>query len=99
MHTCYKVDHLHLSKHAQHCPVRYECVCCLSYLSFFTDIDECQINNGGCNHFCRNMIGSFDCTCKKGFKLLTDERSCQGMCGREQCANEYIFGMVWKIKQ
>ncbi|XP_016047241.2 signal peptide, CUB and EGF-like domain-containing protein 2 [Erinaceus europaeus] len=40
------------------------------------DIDECQTRNGGCAH----SVGSFDCNCKKGFKLLTDEHSCQGMC-------------------
>lgn len=43
-----------------------------------TDIDECELHNGGCEHFCRNTIGSFECNCRKGFKLLTDERSCQG---------------------
>ncbi|KAK1335951.1 hypothetical protein QTO34_003751 [Cnephaeus nilssonii] len=41
------------------------------------DIDECQTRNGGCDHFCKNTVGSFDCSCKKGFKLLTDEKSCQ----------------------
>lgn len=50
-----------------------------------TDIDECQASNGGCDHFCKNTVGSFDCSCKKGFKLLTDEKSCQGMCmGRQK---------------
>lgn len=42
------------------------------------DIDECEHQNGGCEHFCRNTIGSFECNCRKGFKLLTDERTCQG---------------------
>uniref|UniRef100_A0A8C7YI12 Signal peptide, CUB domain, EGF-like 2 n=1 Tax=Oryzias sinensis TaxID=183150 RepID=A0A8C7YI12_9TELE len=41
------------------------------------DIDECEHHNGGCEHFCRNTIGSFECSCRKGFKLLSDERSCQ----------------------
>ncbi|KAG9342656.1 hypothetical protein JZ751_016093 [Albula glossodonta] len=41
------------------------------------DIDECQENNGGCDHFCRNTVGSFECSCQKGHKLQTDERSCQ----------------------
>lgn len=49
-------------------------------LFFVTDIDECQSNNGGCDHFCKNTVGSFDCSCRKGFKLLTDEKSCQGTC-------------------
>lgn len=43
-----------------------------------SDIDECEVHNGGCDHYCRNTIGSFECRCRKGFKLLTDERSCQG---------------------
>lgn len=36
------------------------------------------MNSGGCDHFCRNTVGSFECSCRKGYKLLTDERSCQG---------------------
>lgn len=42
------------------------------------DINECLVNNGGCDHFCRNTVGSFECGCRKGYKLLTDERTCQG---------------------
>ncbi|CAI5763386.1 peptide, CUB and EGF-like domain-containing 2 isoform X1 [Podarcis lilfordi] len=49
------------------------------------DIDECQASNGGCDHFCRNTIGSFDCSCKKGYKLLTDEKSCQDI---DECTFE-----------
>lgn len=60
----------------------------------FTDIDECQSNNGGCDHFCKNTVGSFDCSCRKGFKLLTDERSCQGMCTGEAIKVEQI-SMAW----
>ncbi|KAK2100760.1 Signal peptide, CUB and EGF-like domain-containing protein 2 [Saguinus oedipus] len=46
-------------------------------LDSLSNIDECQTRNGGCDHFCKNTVGSFDCSCKKGFKLLTDEKSCQ----------------------
>ncbi|KAF6116042.1 signal peptide, CUB domain and EGF like domain containing 3 [Phyllostomus discolor] len=41
------------------------------------DIDECRLNNGGCDHICRNTVGSFECSCKKGYKLLINERNCQ----------------------
>ncbi|TRY58217.1 hypothetical protein DNTS_008561 [Danionella cerebrum] len=47
-------------------------------LSLLPDIDECRMNNGGCDHMCRNTVGSFECSCKKGYKLLTNERTCQG---------------------
>lgn len=46
--------------------------------SLSADIDECRLNNGGCDHVCRNTVGSFECSCKKGYKLLTNERTCQG---------------------
>lgn len=49
-----------------------------SILSRSPDIDECRLNNGGCDHICRNTVGSFECSCKKGYKLLINERNCQG---------------------
>lgn len=42
------------------------------------DIDECRISNGSCDQICRNTVGSFECSCRKGYKLLTNERTCQG---------------------
>lgn len=51
-----------------------------------TDINECLVHNAGCDHFCRNTVGSFECGCRKGYKLLTDERTCQGepsLCPRQ----------------
>lgn len=50
----------------------------LSFSFLSADIDECLENNGGCDHFCRNTVGSFECSCQKGHKLLTNERTCQG---------------------
>lgn len=42
------------------------------------DIDECRMSNGSCDQICRNTVGSFECSCRKGYKLLTNERTCQG---------------------
>ncbi|KAA3681817.1 uncharacterized protein DEA37_0009101, partial [Paragonimus westermani] len=36
---------------------------------FVTDLDECADNNGGCQHLCRNTIGSYHCACRPGYKL------------------------------
>ncbi|KAI4873079.1 hypothetical protein NFI96_003289 [Prochilodus magdalenae] len=55
----------------------------------WADIDECRMSNGGCDHMCQYYV--FDssvsgknmpqkvpkCSCKKGYKLLTNERTCQ----------------------
>ncbi|XP_013067334.2 tolloid-like protein 1 isoform X2 [Biomphalaria glabrata] len=44
---------------------------------YYTDKDECSVNNGGCQHICRNNIGSFVCDCPEGFTLNDDLRSCK----------------------
>eukprot|EP00095_Tigriopus_kingsejongensis_P006042 maker-scaffold651_size119386-snap-gene-0.25 protein:Tk06042 transcript:maker-scaffold651_size119386-snap-gene-0.25-mRNA-1 annotation:"hypothetical protein DAPPUDRAFT_303147" len=33
------------------------------------DIDECAVENGGCDHLCINKPGTFMCECSKGFKV------------------------------
>ena len=43
-----------------------------------TDVDECQTNNGRCNHTCTNMFGSFECSCDLGYSLALDGFDCDG---------------------
>ncbi|XP_071440384.1 protein tolkin [Hetaerina americana] len=51
---------------------------------FFTDMDECAINNGGCQHECRNTIGSYACSCHNGFLLHENRHDCkEGGCKYE----------------
>lgn len=51
---------------------------------FFTDMDECAINNGGCQHECMNTLGSYICTCHNGFTLHENGRDCkEGGCKYE----------------
>ena len=42
------------------------------------DVDECLFNNGGCSHFCHNFIGGFYCSCRIGYRLDDDIKSCIG---------------------
>ncbi|XP_034480924.1 uncharacterized protein LOC117786685 [Drosophila innubila] len=60
------------------------------------DIDECQVNNGGCSHLCENTKGSFKCNCPQGYQLATNTHDCEdvnecavdnGGC-QESCINE-----------
>ena len=51
-------------------------VCQLFTLSQI-DIDECSVNNGGCNQKCDNIKGSYKCSCTiPGYQLDTDGHTC-----------------------
>lgn len=44
---------------------------------YLTDVDECSENNGGCQHECRNTLGSFQCFCHNGFTLHENGKDCK----------------------
>ncbi|GAB6021030.1 hypothetical protein CHUAL_003667 [Chamberlinius hualienensis] len=51
---------------------------------FFTDKDECAISNGGCQHICKNTIGSYMCSCHNGYTLHENKLDCkEGGCKHE----------------
>uniref|UniRef100_A0A3P8SNR4 Uncharacterized protein n=1 Tax=Amphiprion percula TaxID=161767 RepID=A0A3P8SNR4_AMPPE len=65
----------------QSCPVGYtnrdgSCV----------DVDECLVRKP-CQHECRNTIGSFQCLCPSGYKLLPNGRSCKDI---DECIEQGI---------
>ena len=43
----------------------------------FSDINEC-LGNNGCDQTCSNVDGSYTCSCRKGYLLQADDRSCTG---------------------
>lgn len=43
---------------------------------FSTDIDECQIYDGGCQGTCVNTVGSYHCLCSTGYELNYDNHTC-----------------------
>ena len=45
---------------------------------FSIDIDECDTNNGGCEHICSNTIGTFECYCDSGYRLEENRMNCSG---------------------
>lgn len=48
---------------------------------FDLDKDECAINNGGCQHICKNIVGSYSCACHNGFVLHENKHDCkEGTC-------------------
>ena len=42
------------------------------------DINECTINNGGCEHVCTNYVGNYTCSCNSGYALL-HKKFCSGI--------------------
>ena len=49
----------------------------LLYIS--SDINECEIDNGGCHHLCHNLPGGYNCSCLEGFAPDKDnEDICSG---------------------
>ena len=43
------------------------------------DIDECGVSNGGCDHICTNIPGSYNCSCRSGFNVTSDGKGCTGI--------------------
>lgn len=55
-------------------PGSYECQCKTGFIhkngdtkSECIDLNECETNNGNCQHTCNNMIGSYTCECFAGY--------------------------------
>ena len=56
-------------------------------LIYYTDINECLIDNGGCEHNCINIEGinsttglGYQCGCDNGYQLAPNNHDCNGMC-------------------
>ncbi|EDV19318.1 uncharacterized protein TRIADDRAFT_33760, partial [Trichoplax adhaerens] len=59
----------------------YTCGSCPSGMSgngtYCADINECQGSRHNCSHICVNNIGSYRCTCPKGYYLDVDGKTCK----------------------
>ncbi|XP_077592860.1 bone morphogenetic protein 1-like isoform X1 [Stigmatopora nigra] len=44
---------------------------------FFSDVDECSQENGGCQQQCVNTMGSYKCQCRGGFVLHDNKHDCK----------------------
>ena len=69
---------------------KYNCSGKHWFSSFITnlnlDINECNINNGGCAQKCNNNQGSYNCACDQGYALDTDGHNCSGtICKFHNC--------------
>ena len=51
----------------------------------WTDINECMADEGGCEHNCTNLIGSYFCGCLEGYELDIDGHMCNGTRNKFGC--------------
>ncbi|XP_070539299.1 bone morphogenetic protein 1 homolog isoform X2 [Ptychodera flava] len=40
------------------------------------DIDECSVNQGGCEQACLNLIGTYACGCRWGYRVAENNKNC-----------------------
>lgn len=57
----------------------------VSFMTIFTDIDECADIAHVCSDLCNNMAGGFHCSCPLGTALLADKKTCQGKQSTSPC--------------
>ena len=48
------------------------------YIPYNLDADECQLGLSDCEHICSNTEGSYTCSCRPGYDLALNMRSCEG---------------------
>ena len=60
-----------------------------TYVFTCVDVDECLVDNGGCEFSCTNLEGinnttglGYQCGCDYGYQLAPDNHGCVGMCVR-----------------
>ena len=41
-------------------------------------MNECLVDNGGCDHTCTNVNGTYECSCDAGYVLADNEEDCEG---------------------
>ncbi|XP_031633644.1 dorsal-ventral patterning protein tolloid-like [Contarinia nasturtii] len=47
----------------------------------YQEIDECTLKDHGCEQNCINTLDGYTCACRLGFKLRSDEKTCEVNCG------------------
>ena len=46
------------------------------FIIMVSDVNECDVDNGGCDHTCHNYLGGHYCSCRLNYNLKEDNKSC-----------------------
>ena len=56
------------------------------------DIDECALGTADCSHMCTNNLGYFECSCRFGYRLQADGKTCEG---RIEFESQLSLKLIW----
>lgn len=48
--------------------------------TFIKELDECELQDHGCEHECINTLGGYQCSCYIGYELHSDKKTCESEC-------------------
>lgn len=48
--------------------------------TFIKELDECELQDHGCEHNCVNTLGGYLCSCFLGYELHSDKKTCESEC-------------------
>ena len=51
----------------------------MSIMYVCLDVEQCAVNNGGCQQRCIEQDSGFECSCYSGFVLNNDGITCSGL--------------------
>ena len=55
----------------------------------YSVVDECHHRNGGCAQICHDTPTSYFCSCRHGYKINPDQRTCDGQYKMIMCVAPY----------
>lgn len=58
--------------------------------SFIKELDECELQDHGCEHECINTLGGYQCSCYIGYELHSDKKTCESKLCHTACWTIHI---------
>lgn len=73
---------------SEYCRISPQLICLSSI-----DLDECSEMIHGCQHDCVNTEGSYRCSCKVGYSLQLDRKTCLAQGSINPCLLLFIYNL------